>query len=155
MIKGKKLVTLLAVVTIAVLASPVLAGYTQVTSSSEPNHAQILGDIYDSGISFYEDGFNYCSLDGTITAYRIDDFFDGEESDALDIVTAQPGEVTDQVWTGADVIATVTLKAKHAGLEVGFGWNNGGLDPTYQELLTEVDPSSIIETSGEDRKSVV
>ena len=121
MMKREKFVAPLTVLTIAVLASLVLAGYTQVTPSSKPNHAQILGDIYDSGISFYEDGLNFSSLDGTITAYRIDDFFDGEDITALDIVTAQPGEVTDQIWTGADVTATVNSFPQLLGLGAGAG----------------------------------
>ena len=133
----------------ATVAVPTFAGYTDIyqpTTAGEKNHAGILGDIYDGGTPFtggggplnYDMWTEYSSSDDMVTAYRIDDFNEGEIF-ALDLVTGEVGEVVDQIWT--DGISTVTAEAKYADLSQSFGWNQGdgvdGLETNYYELLTD------------------
>lgn len=105
----------------------------------EASHAKILGEIYDGGTDFIGAGAplnygmwsEYSSADNSIIAYRIDDDFD-------------------QIWSMDSI---VEAKAKYAGQNQSFGWDQGALDGTnYTELLTDADigdPGVYVATSGD------
>ena len=123
--KKKTVVCLLFALMFSVSA---FGDYTPVLQSGEPNHAQILGDIYGDGTPFIGQGVylgdgawtEFVSPGGTIIARRIHDFNDF---------------LTDQIWS---CDAEVFAKAKNAGLDQSFGWNQGGIvGDNYEELLTD------------------
>ena len=122
-------------------------GFTPVLQSGEPNHAQILGDIYGDGTPFIGQGLylgqgawsEFLSPGGSLIARRVNDFVD-------DVPVP-----TDQVWACSS--PEVFAKAKYAGLEQSFGWNQGGtLGGNYDELLNEDDignPGVLVGASGD------
>ncbi len=117
---------------------PALGAFTPVLQSGEPNHAQILGSIYGDGTPFIGQGDNlgngawseFVSPNSLLIARRVHDFVEN---------VPVP---TDQVWTcSADVFA----KAKYAGLNQSFGWNQGGVSGgNYEELLNEGDIGNLV-----------
>lgn len=142
-----KFVVLLAALMIAAGGSPSFAdpdpGHTTVQypgfNPDEPNHWQILGDIYGGTFtgSGTDLGYGMWTVfsNGPITAYRINDW-NGEEF-SLNIISNGPDDV-DQIWTNG--ITTVTAEAKYAAFEQSFGWNNGGLGISdYNEIITHHD----------------
>ena len=131
----KRFVVLLTALIIAVGGVPAFAGYgyTDVNAppASEKDHAYILGAIYEQ--DFTADGLDYLGDTG-VNAYRVYDF--DEELIRLHIINGDESDI-DQIW--CDGIAMVTAEAKWAGMDQSFGWNQGGLDPCYTELLTDAD----------------
>jgi len=112
-------------------------GYTEWFDDSEPSMFDILGGIY--GGTWINGGPDYTN--GDITAYRVYDFDDGEET--VHLIDGDQFDI-DQIWT--DGIATVTAQAKYASNDQSFGWNQGGTDPcNYQELISYDGPSGVIE----------
>lgn len=94
--------------------------------AGEEPHAKILGDIYSGGTSFIGTGTplnyavwsQYTSADNSIIAYRVDD-------------------ALDQIW---NTDCVVSAKAKYAGQNQSFGWDEGALNGTnYNQLLTDAD----------------
>ena len=124
----KSVVCMLSV--LLIFSIPALGDYTPVFQSYEPNHAQILGNIYGDGTPFIGQGdylgngvwTEFVSPDYSIIARRVHDF---------------NNPVTDQIWS---CDAEVFAEAKYAFMYQSFGWNQGGTTGTnYDELLTEAD----------------
>ena len=114
-------------------------GYSDWVENGEPTMVNIFSGIY--GGTWTNGGPDYTN--GDITAYRVYDFDDGEET--VHLVDGDQFDI-DQIWT--DGIATVTAQAKYASLSQSFGWNQGGTDPcNYQELINYGGPSGVIEDS--------
>ena len=129
---------------VAFTVSNVFGNYSYSPTGSPPSgektHAQILSQIY--GGTFYKMGTNrvdYGNATG-VRAWRVYDT-DGP-NETLHLITGLPSDV-DQIWK--DGTATITVKAKYASDTQSFGWNQGGTETTYEELLTHLD----IETQKE------
>ena len=134
---GKSALIGVLVCAVFVLPAGAELGYTDFFDDGEPTMVNLLGDIY--GGDWSNGGPDYTN--GDVTAYRVYDFDDGEES--IHIVDGDQFDI-DQIWT--DGIATVTAQAKYASLSQSFGWNQGGTDPcNYEELLNYDGPSGVIE----------
>ena len=142
MSRGRKVIVLLTALTIAAGVVPTFAtpgyDYTDIKypgfNPEEPSHAEILGEIYSPGTGFVADGLNYRSADSSMWAYRVYDI--DEEFESVHVVTGDQSNV-DQIWT--DGYAQVSAEARYAAHDQSFGWNLGGLDPCYTELLTDTD----------------
>jgi len=101
----------------------------------EPNHREILEDIY--GGSFDPIGVDYVDggIGGNINALRVWDY-DDLYNDTTHVYAHQPNDV-DQIWTDGKV--TVTAYAKYASYQQAFGWNGGGLGTDFELLVDESD----------------
>lgn len=147
--RGVKYVVLLAALMVAAGGTPSFAdpdpdpGYTTVQypgfNPDEPNHWQILGDVYGGTFTGIGDDLGYGMStkfsNGTITAHRIYDW--NEDEFKLNIISNGPNDV-DQIWTNG--VTNVTAEAKYAAFDQSFGWNNGGLGISdYNELLIHSD----------------
>jgi hypothetical protein len=133
---GVKRSFLLGVILALFFCAPAMAelGYSDWVENGEPTMVAIFSGIY--GGTWTNGGPHYTN--GDITAYRVYDFDDGEET--VNLIDGDQFDI-DQIWT--DGIATVTAQAKYAGLGQSFGWNQGegvdGLATNYYELLTDAD----------------
>lgn len=124
---------------IVFLCAPAMAelGYSDWVENGEPTMVAIFEGIY--GGTWTNGGPDYTN--GDITAYRVYDYDDGEET--VHLIDGDQFDI-DQIWT--DGIATVTAQAKYASLGQSFGWNQGGTDPcNYEELINYSGPSGVIE----------
>ena len=124
---------------IVFLCAPAMAelGYSDWVENGEPTMVNIFSGIY--GGTWTNGGPDYTN--GDITAYRVYDYDDGEET--VHLIDGDQFDI-DQIWT--DGIATVTAQAKYASLGQSFGWNQGGTDPcNYEELINYSGPSGVIE----------
>ena len=129
--RGREFVGLLAVLTIAVVVAPAFASYTDVLAPTggEKSHVTILQDIYGgtftgSGSDLGNDLWSVFS-NGTVSAYRIDDWDSGGEGlgTTLDVINGDVGSI-DTFWS--DGVATITAAALEAGYtDQTFGWNEG------------------------------
>lgn len=129
--KGTRFVALLTALTIAVIVVPVFASKTEVLAPTggEKSHATILGDVYEgtftgSGSDLGNDLWSVFS-NGTVSAYRIDDYDSGGEGlgTTLDVIYGDVGSI-DTFWS--DGVATITAAALEAGYtDQTFGWNEG------------------------------
>jgi hypothetical protein len=145
---------LLSSLIVATSVAPSFAGYTAVRQppAGENNHAGIFGDIYGGtfvgqGVSLgYSMWTRYSN--NAVTAYRIDDFNEGG-TPALNILTGEVGETTDQIWTGGISIITAEVKGKYAVFNQSFGHNGGGLGTDYEQLLTAVGQSIDFSIGGD------
>lgn len=101
------------------LASPVLAGYTQINPpTGEDNHPMIFSFIY--GGKFTASGYDYTN--GTITAHRVDDYVSINNAPAAPgALVGDPG-TTDQTWSANYTYSAVD--AKFAVNSQNFGYIN-------------------------------
>jgi len=118
----------------------------QPPGGGELSHLEILDLIYDSG--FVVTGPSLLDFtNGPITATRVWDTDDGDET--LHVYQGDANDV-DRIWTDGTI--RVSAQVKYAGHDQSFGWNQGGLGTSYQELLTEVDlggPAVAIDITGD------
>jgi hypothetical protein len=143
--RGVRFVVLfLAALMIAAGGTPSFAnpgfGYTPVNppvvGNGEPNHAQILKDIYHQNFTLDGPGGKDYVGDGGITAKRIYDF-DDIYYNTVHVYNHEPNDV-DQIWT--DGAVTVTATAKYASYTQAFGWNgDGGLGTVFHKLVDNTD----------------
>lgn len=137
---GKSALIGVLVCAVFVLPAGAELGYTDFFDDGEPTMVNLLGDIY--GGDWSNGGPDYTN--GDVTAYRVYDFDDGEES--IHIVDGDQFDI-DQIWT--DGIATVTAQAKYAANDQSFGWNQGegegGIATNYYELYSYNGPMGLIE----------
>ncbi len=134
----EKRIAVTVVLALLTFSLSAFGGFTPVLQSAEPNHAQVLGDIYSGGTPFTGQGVDlgdgawteFLSPDGNLIARRVHDFED------------LAPVLTDQVWTCS---AEVLAKAKYAGLNQSFGWNQGGTSGSnYEELLTDANIGDLV-----------
>jgi hypothetical protein len=151
-LSGRDAVRIFAIVAAVVLfaISPAFAepNYTPVYAppDGELNHAQILSKTYGGYFMKIGTSVNYGNASG-IKAWRVYDY-DGDDI-KLNLLLGSKDDI-DQVWT--DGTAKVTAEVKYAGDSQSFGWNQGMLIDTYEELLTEDDinqPGISIDISGD------
>jgi hypothetical protein len=130
----EKRIVVPAVLALLTFSLSAFGGFTPVLQSAEPNHAQVLGDIYGGGTPFTGQGIDlgngawteFLSPSGTLIARRVHDF---------------NAVLTDQIWSCS---SEVLAKAKYAGLDQSFGWNQGGTSGSnYEELLTDANIGDI------------
>jgi hypothetical protein len=118
----------------------------QPPGGGELSHSEILDLVYGSGfVTTGVSGLDFTN--GTVTASRVWDTDDGDET--LHVYLGDESGI-DRIWTDGTV--QVSAQVKYAEHDQSFGWNQGGLGTSYQELLTEVNlggPAIEIEVTGD------
>jgi hypothetical protein len=129
---------------VVLLAAPVLAGYTAVFPSGEPNHVAILDGIYGPGFApayAYPGAVSYSN--GSITVTRVNDWITGGPALAPAPFAPYAGDhggtpgaptpvccpglpgsdITDQFWSDGTI--TAVARARYAGKSQEFGYDVG------------------------------
>jgi hypothetical protein len=121
----KRLKTILLFIALTfVMASITKADLSAVGTppSGEATIEDLLNNIYGSGFTGGQNDASYTN--GTITATRVDDAFDGSPGTNLNVVTGVPGAgASDQWWSDGSIEAVA--KARFAGYDQAFGYDSG------------------------------
>lgn len=104
---------------------------------NEFDHAEIIEAIYSPGKTWSfvggrgPGGADVDLSNGTLTAFRVDDFNTGG---VLDVNTGSAGQADDILWTGGPL--TVTAKARFAGYSQKLGYSAHPQTGSFTELFT-------------------